>query len=272
MKGLKKVLVLIFGVIQFSQGFSQSSQRIVSLAPMITKMIYRMEAKDQLVGCTNYCELAIKDHKTVVSTGMEVNIEKILLLKPDIVITTTLTNQSTIEELKKVGLKVNVCNIPNSYTELCDLFIELSKLTGKYTLASGIIEKQQRRLFLLNQKIPKMKKLRVLFEIGTKPLFAVIPNTFMNDYILYAGCENIASDLKSGLISKESVLLRNPDIILIVTMGILAAEEKTMWNQYPNLNASKNGKIFLIDSDNSCSPDPVIFVDTVEQIITMVYP
>ena len=65
-------------------------------------------------------------------------------------------------------------------------------------------------------------------------------NTFMNDFITFAGGENIASDLTRGTITRESVLLRNPDVIVIVTMGILAEEEKDRWASSKQLNAAKN--------------------------------
>jgi iron complex transport system substrate-binding protein len=111
----------------------------------------------------------------------------------------------------------------------------------------------------------------VFFELGAKPIFTVIPNTFMDDYISFAGGENIASDLKSGTITRESVLARNPDVIFIVTMGIVGTDEKSTWGKYKDISASKAGKIFIVDSNKACSPNPVIFVDVVEQIITLMY-
>jgi len=54
-------------------------------------------------------------------------------------------------------------------------------------------------------------------------------------------------------------------------MGILTKDEKTMWEQYTNLNASRNKKIFFVDADESCSPDPVTFVNIVEQLVTQMY-
>jgi ABC-type Fe3+-hydroxamate transport system substrate-binding protein len=252
-------------------GYSQSSRRIVSLAQSVTKMVYLLGIQDQLVGCTSYCEDAVKDNKSIVASAIEVNIEKVFLLKPDLVITTDLTRPSTIEALGKVGIKVYVFPLPKSYTEICTQLIAIAKLTDQQALAKAIIEKQQIRLNLIKQSIPKGKKPRVFFEIGAKPLFTAIPNTFMDDFISYAGGENIASDLKSGTISRESVLMRNPDIIFIVTMGIVGTEEKAIWSNYKNINASKNGKVFIIDSNKASVPDPVSFVDIVEQLVAMMY-
>jgi iron complex transport system substrate-binding protein len=215
--------------------------------------------------------MAVNDHKTIVATNMEVNVEKILLLKPDIIITTSLTKPSAIEQLQHLGLKVIVYKLPNSYIDLCKVFTDVSVLLNKQTPALNIIDKQNLRLSQLKKSFPKNKKTKVFFEIGAKPLFTAIPNTFMDDYIKYAGGINIASDLKNGQITKESVLIRNPDVIFIVSMGILTTEEKSMWSSYSNLNAAKQSKIFFIDANNSCSPDPVLFVDVVEQMVNNMY-
>jgi ABC-type Fe3+-hydroxamate transport system substrate-binding protein len=268
---IRKIIVLFLTILLGIQVYSQPSQRIVSLAPSLTKMIYILEANDIIVGCTNYCLEAVKDKKSIVATAMEVNIEKIYTLKPDLVITSELTKPATIEALEKIGIKVKVLPSPKSFNQICDQLIELANLTGKQALAKSIVEKQKARLNQLNQLIPKGKKPKVFFEIGAKPIFTVIPNTFMDDFITYSGGENIASDLKHGTITRENVILRNPDVIVVVTMGVAGTEEKTTWEKYKNINASKNGKIFTIDADKACSPDPINFVDVVEKLITMMY-
>ena len=268
----KRILLIyiLFGVMSV-HSFSQPRQRIVSLAPSLTNMLYLLNAQHQIVGCTSYCEEAKKDNISVVASAIDVNVEKIFLLKPDFVVTTTLTKPSTIAALEKVGIKVNVFPSPKSYSEICNQLIEIAELTSKQVSAKNIVEKQLTRLRQLTQSIPKGKKPKLFFQIGAKPIFTVIPNTFMDDYISYAGCENIASDLKSGTISRESVIVRNPDVIVVVTMGIVGAEEKTVWQGYQNITASKNGKIFIVDSNQACSPDPVNFVDVVELLITKIY-
>lgn len=268
---LRRIIVFTFFVVTGAQGFSQAPRRIVSLAPSLTKMLYLLEDCDNLVGCTSYCDEALKDNKSVVGSATEVNVEKVFLLKPDLVITTTLTKPSIIEALEKVGVKVNVFPMPKSYAEICSQLIEIAKLTGKQTLAKNIVEEQQTRLELLKQSIPAGTKPKVFFEIGARPLFTVLPNTFMDDYISFIGGENIASDLKIGTITRESVIVRNPDVIFIVTMGIVGTEEKTTWENYQNIAATRNRKIFIVDSDKACSPNPVSFVDVVEQLIAMMY-
>jgi ABC-type Fe3+-hydroxamate transport system substrate-binding protein len=272
MSYLLRIWVLALLVLTCADGYSQTPHRIVSLAPSLTKMLYLLGAQHELVGCTSFCEEALKDKKCPVASAIEVNLEKLYLLKPDLVISSSLTKPATIAAIEKFGIKVMQFPMPKSYKGICSQFIEIAELTGKKNLASKIVEQQQLRLNLLRQSMPKGKKPKVFFEIGANPLFSVIPNTFMDDYISFSGGENIASELKTGSVGREYVLLKNPDFIFISSMGMLGKEEKSIWEGNPNISASKNGKIYLIDSDKACSPNPVNFVDIVEQLMALMYP
>ena len=72
------------------------------------------------------------------------------------------------------------------------------------------------------------------------------------------------------MISKEFVLLQNPDIIFIVGMGIVGENEISKWQEINSLNAVKNDKLFPLD-DYICSPTPITFVETVEELIKLLY-
>jgi iron complex transport system substrate-binding protein len=93
----------------------------------------------------------------------------------------------------------------------------------------------------------------------------------MEDFIQFAGGKNIASELKLGSVTREYVLKQNPDIIFIVTMGIVAEEERETWLNYPSLSASKSKRVFILDADKTCSPTPVLFVDALEEMIRLTY-
>ena len=93
----------------------------------------------------------------------------------------------------------------------------------------------------------------------------------MYDYITVVKGENIGSGLKSGTISRESVLVKNPDVIIIVTMGIVGKEEKEIWSGYPNLSANQKDNIFILNSDKACSPTPISFVEITQKIYNLVY-
>ncbi len=250
---------------------SSQTRNIVSLAPSLTKMIYLLEAQDNLIGSTGFCEKAIDDGKPVVASQMNVNVEKILSLSPNVIITTDLTAARDLEALKKLGIKVKVFDTPASFKEICEQFIFLGKVTGNKELAASIVEREKSRLDSLRKQIPENNKPEIFMQLGVKPLFTVTPHTFMDDYIIMAGGINIAAGMNIGTITRETVLVKNPDVILIVLMGLVGKDEKQNWKRYNGLKAAENDKILLIDADKACSPTPVTFVDTVEEIIKFVY-
>ncbi len=103
-------------------------------------------------------------------------------------------------------------------------------------------------------------------------MFSANKETFINDFIEFAGGTNIAADSQSGIYSREKVIEQNPDVIIITTMGISGKEEANNWKRYKNVNAVKNNKIFIIDSYNICSPTPVTFRDTLKELVKIIHP
>jgi ABC-type Fe3+-hydroxamate transport system substrate-binding protein len=251
---------------------AQEVKRIISLVPWVTKSIYLMGEQEKLVGCTSYCPVGASDNIPVVASSMSVNIEKTLTLRPDIVVASSLIKPETIDNLKKLGLKVVVLPYPKSFEEICSYFIQIGELIGKPEKAREIVFQQRARLAELISRVPAGKKAGEFMQIGAKPLFCAVPNTFMEDFIRFSGGKNIASELKMGGVTREFVLKQNPDVIFIVTMGIVAEEEKDTWMSYPALLAAKNKKIFILDADKTCSPTPILFLDALEQMIKLMYP
>ena len=266
-KGRK--LFLCIGLLLFFSftSFSQNVKRVISLAPSITENIYLIDAEDKLVGCTSYCTLAVNDNVEQVGSTIDVNIEKILTLQPDLVLTMLMTKPQDIEAMKKLGIKVEIIPTPKSFSEICDQTEYIAKLLGKEKIAEKIIRKTKQQVDSLKQISLRHKKKKIFFQIGSNPVFTVLPNTFMNDFILFCNGENIAQELKKGTITRESVLVKNPDIIIIATMGGFGDEEKNVWKSYNGLAAAETDRIFLVDSETSCSPTPVNFAKAFSDIV-----
>jgi ABC-type Fe3+-hydroxamate transport system substrate-binding protein len=264
---------LLFALLIVCQLYSQAQEakRIVSLVPWVTKSLYVMGEQSRLVGCTSFCPVEAADKIEVVANAMNINIEKVLLLKPDVVIASSLIKPETIDNLKKLGLKVVYQAYPKSFEEICTYFVQIGELVGQGAKAKEIVSQQKARLAKLKAGIPAGKNPNVFIQIGAKPLFCAVPDTFMDDFIRYSGGKNVASGLKLGSVTREFVLKQNPDVVYIVTMGIVAQEEKDIWLSYSALSASKRKKIFILDADKTCSPTPILFVDALEEMIKLMY-
>ncbi|NJO92818.1 MAG: ABC transporter substrate-binding protein, partial [Chloroflexia bacterium] len=125
----------------------------------------------------------------------------------------------------KLGIKYKVFESPTNFEGICNQFMEIAKLIGKEEKGKQIIQQEKTKLQELKKRIPKGEKPKIFIELGTKPLFAVIPNTFMHDYITFLGGENVASDVSTGIVSRETILLRNPDVIFVTTWALLVSRK-----------------------------------------------
>lgn len=267
---MKKFLFVLFVCFSFKVN-AQEAKRVVSLVPWVTKTFYLMGEQDKLVGCTSYCNVEPVDNITVVASAMSVNLEKAISLKPDLVIASSLIKPETIDNLRKLGIKVIFQPYPKNFDEICRYFVQIGETIGRAAKANEIVKEQKLRLEKVKAKVPKNSSPEILIQIGAKPLFCAVPDTFMDDFITFSGGKNIASEIKSGGIVREFVIKENPDVIFIVTMGIVAEEEKTEWLKYSSLSAAKNRKVFILDADKTCSPTPILFVDALEEMIGLIY-
>jgi|GEM_PF-162782 len=247
--------------------FSFNPKRIISLGPALTEQLFLLGAGDRIVGVTIYCRRPKEaKNKRKVGTVVEINVEAILSLKPDLVITTPLTDSRQVARLKDLGIKVVNFSRPANFSQICEQYLELAKIVGREGDAREIINKTKIRTDSIIKKTKSLLKPKVFIQIGADPLFTTTKDSFINYLIESLGGINIASGVKSGLFSREEVFRQDPDIILIVTMGIVGEEERKAWERHKSLKAVKNNRVYIIDSDRLCSPTPSSFVDMLEEI------
>jgi len=250
-----------------------SPRRIISLGPTITEKLYLLGVQDRLVGVTTYCERPPEAlSKEKIGNVTQVNIEKIVELKPDLVVATSLTERRAVERLKRLGIRVIVFNAPGSYAEMNRQFLELGRIVGSERQAEGIVRAAGRRIDLIRRRVAGLPQPKVFIQLGAKPLFAATKNSFVNDFIELAGGTNIAREAKTGFVSREEVLRQDPDIIIIVGMDAAAGNEKEGWQKFHALRAVRNDKIFVMDPYRICSPTPRTFVDALEEMVKALHP
>lgn len=258
--------------ISFISCLAQKPKRIVSLVPSLTQNIYYLQAQDQLVGCTNYCTAAKPDNKEIVSSAVKVNLEKVASLKPDLVLASGLTPQKEINTLKQLGIQVKIFPSPQSFAEVCNQFESLGVLIGKEAKAKHIVKETLLKADSIKQQANQAThKPKIFIQIGAAPIYATIPNTYMDDYITYAGGINPMADLKTSIIGRELVIARDPDYIFIVTMGVVGEEEIQAYEQFSQLTATKKKQIFAIDADMACLPTPINFLQTLELLTQYIH-
>lgn len=264
MKQLKIPFTLI--ILFISCNTLQAQRRIISLAPSLTQNLFLLGAEKQVVGYTSYCEQAVHGQKEIVASAVKVNLEKVLTLQPDLIISTTITNPESVKQLRNFGIQVEIYPTPVSFAEICEQFIQIGEQIGKTDEALEIVQNSQQKVDSLTQNMKRLPEYKMFFQVGANPLYCVPPKTFMHDYMRFANGQNIAEVPGNGSINRETVAVRNPDVIFLTAMGIIGDDEKEIWMRYPEIQAVKDNKIFILDSNKSCSPTPVTFVETLDTI------
>lgn len=265
-------LVLLL-VVDTGARASDYPQRIVSLAPTITENIYLLEAQDRLIANTIYCVMPPEaSQKEKVGTVIQANIEKIVSLKPDLVLVSSLARPRQLRKLESLGVPVARFSYPGSFSEICRQFLRLGEIIGEKKKAEEIVNNARKQVSQIRERTKGLPRKKVFVQIGIKPLFTVTKDSFLNDYIEFCGGTNIALKEKSGVYSREKVLEWNPDVIIITTMGIAGEREKAAWMKYGTITAVKNNNIHILDPDKVCSPTPVTFVEALKEIAEIVHP
>ena len=251
-------------------------RRIVSLGPLNTENIFLLGAGDRLVGNTIYCvRPAAAREKEKIGSVIQISIEKIVSLQPDLVLATGLTPARQLQKLEQLGLRVIQVQQPASFADICDQFIRLGQLLGRAGRARDIVERARRKVEAVTAAVADLPKENVFLQVGAQPLFGSVNSSFTDDYIVLGGGVNVIEDQASGATSYEKVLARNPDVIIIAMMGGeagTAAREKKKWQRFSAIKAVRNERIHLLSPDLVCSPSPVTFARTLERIAGLIHP
>jgi iron complex transport system substrate-binding protein len=251
-------------------------QRIVSLGPINTENIFLLGADARLVADTSYCvRPEAAKYKEKIGSVMQVSIEKIIGLHPDLVLATGLSQELQLRQLRAAGIRVVQFGQPVSFDDICNQFMKLGSLLGLERRAREIIAEARRTVNTLKQMVAQLPPQRVFLQIGAEPLFAAIPGSFTNDFITLAGGINIASDQKKGITNYEKVIAADPQLIVIAMMGSesgVAFREKEKWLKIPVISAVRNLRVHLISPDIICSPSPLTFAQTLKSMAHLIHP
>ena len=245
----------------------KAPNRIISLAPSLTENLKLIIPLDRLVGRTDYCNTP----NQIPSVGniMEPSIERIVALKPDTVLATKEGNQpAVINKLRELGIKVFVFGESDSWKTVQDNFRLMGKLLDEEAKAESILSDLNRQLSKARKNMIANSR-KIFVQLNNNPLMTAGNNTFINDIIRYAGCRNIAEDAvnKWPVFNIEEVIRRNPDLIIISEMGQMTPTAKDMWQNFPELEAVKSKRIYVMPAELMCQPTPANFVRAVVQII-----
>lgn len=254
-------------------------KKIVSLLPSTTETLFALGLDQEIVGVSdydNYPAAALKKEKV---GSLDLNVEKILSLQPDVAFLQEYQAQNQanmIKQLQNAGITTIIIGSQNSFKETYSAIELLAKVTGTEKKAETIISDMKEKVEEIKEKAKYVtEKKRVWVEISPQPdIFTTGNHTFINEMIEMIGAENVASKQEGWVkMNEEEVVKLNPDVIL-TTYGYYVenADEQVLSRKgWQEVDAIKNKQVFDVDSDNTTRPGPRL-VDGVEEIAKAVYP
>lgn len=252
--------------------FDNAPQKVISLAPNLTEIIFELGLGSKLVGNTTLCDYP-DSAKTIEKVGdlLTVNLEKIISLNPDLIFITVEGNsKSDYDKLIDLGFSVFVSN-PRNFNGIKKTVRDIGKIFKVENRSENFIKNWDERLKIVKENVKTENKKSVLFLISINPIFTIGKNSFINEIINSAGLINIAEDLELNypMFNREEVIKRNPDYIILMSDNADLSSLTEIYPEWKILKAVKNKNIFTVNADIFSRPGPRI-IDAVEQLNTIV--
>ena len=258
----------------------EEPERIISLAPSITEMLYSIGLADKIVGVTTYADYPkAATEKTKIGSVTEPNIEKIVSLKPDLVIAAGINKKPTLKKIKDLGIKVAGFN-PHSIKGTINSIVKVGRLTGSDQKARQIAAKMRVQVDeikdLVDKKLKNKPRPKVFYEIWSDPITTAGKGTFINDIIRTSGGENIGAKAKGPwpTYSLEKLLVENPDIYISSPHSApssVTVESIKNRDNYGSLKAVKNDRIYIVNQNIVSRPSPRI-IKGLKSFVKAIFP
>ncbi|WP_319782537.1 cobalamin-binding protein [Oceanisphaera sp. IT1-181] len=225
---------------------TKPAQRIISLAPHITELLFAIGAGEQVIAlddASDYPEAAKALPK--VANYRSLNTERILALSPDLIVAWGSAQSQVVQPLVQLGIKV-FFSAPATFDDLSTELNQLGELTGHQAQAAAVVSDYEQELAKLRLEYQDRTPLTVFYQIAEVPLMSANGSTWMSQAVTLCGGVNIMADSLAPYpqVNAEQVLAQNPDVIVAADNA-----ELSHWQQWPALQAVANQQLLTVDAN-----------------------
>ena len=249
-------------------------ERVVSLAPNLTEIVYAVGAGDRLVGNTTFCNYP-PEAKSVAKVGdtLQPSIERILALRPQLVLV------STASQLEAFTTQLNEQQIAVYITDPRDLegvfhsILNVGDLLNESVGAAELVKQLRARTEAVERAVSGRPPLSVFFQLSGQPLYTAGKTSFVTNLIERARGRSVTADVNEAWprLSDEAALASRPEAIIMLSGAMGATPNAQVASALRNSPAVKNGRVYVIDGDLLTRPGPRL-VDGLEQIARALHP
>jgi iron complex transport system substrate-binding protein len=237
--------------------FAAPAQRIASLAPSLTELVYAAGAGDKLVAVSAYSDFpAAARALPMVADAAGISFESLLAQRPDLVLAwKSGTRESDVARLQSAGIKVLAIEV-RKLVDIADAIRVIGRASGTSVAADLAAEKVDAELARLRHQSAGLSRVKVFFELSAQPLMTVNGEHFISEAIALCGGENAFADL-SPLVatpSREALLARGAEVIFYARSPSSSRPFDT--ESYRGLDAIRTGQAYALTADYVMRPGP----------------
>ncbi|WP_202319434.1 ABC transporter substrate-binding protein [Archaeoglobus neptunius] len=257
-------------------------KRIVSLAPSNTEILFAIGAGDRVVGVTDYCNyppevIERKKNGSLVSIGgySTINIEKIISLKPDLVVASYGNGLENIETLRRFGINV-IAFDPRTIEDVMKDIVLIGIATGNYENATKVVREMAYKIENVTKWVKNKPKVRVAHILWYDPIYVSGKNTFIDEVFTLANGENVFKFSGWKVVSVEDLIAANPDVIIVSSGTGMSGGKDVVYqwvisdDRLKDIKAVKNGRVYVVNADIIDRPSYRL-ADAVEIIAKLIH-
>lgn len=227
------------------------AQRIISLAPSLTELLFSLGAGEQIVGVMDYSDFPPQAASLpVVGRYDMLDMERIISLQPDLIVAWRSGNpRGALQRLEELGFSVYIAE-PDSLDSIASHLQRLGQLTGKATEAESLSQEFRQQLDALRQQHQDDEDITVFYQVWHAPIISVGGTELINDMITMCGGTNIFAELPTGpKVNLEDILARNPQVIIASGSTAEAPDWLQNWHAWSDLDAVRGNHLYFIPPD-----------------------
>jgi iron complex transport system substrate-binding protein len=270
---VKQVLLLLFAIASFPAGaditvrdtagrqvaLAAPAQRIVTLAPHLTELVFAAGAGGRLVGASDYSDFppeAARLPRVASATG--VDLERLLALRPDLVLAWRLdATAKALDRIESLGLPLAYIE-PHRLDEIPRALEMVGILAGTEPIAAREAARLTEELNRLKIKYSGLKRIDVFYQAADRPLMTLNGRHFVSDAIRLCGGRNVFADapLIASPIDAEAVLAANPQVIVAARDDPADTGWQAQWRRFPDLRAVRDGNLLAVHAEEMSRHGP----------------
>ena len=230
---------------------AQPAQRIISLAPSMTELLFSLGAGERILGVMDYSDYPAQALQIpIVGRFDMLDMEQIVALQPDLVVAWLTGNpRNAIQRLKDLGIAVYTAE-PDSMLSISEHLLRLGELTGHDAQAEVLSRQLLSQLESIGDNEDANTPVRVFYQVWHSPIISVGGTELINDMITRCGGINIFAELPVGpRVNLEDVLLRDPEVIIASGSDRESPAWLNDWLRWPEMSAVRDQHLYAIEPD-----------------------